>query len=155
MSIGVFVDKQCQPTEPVISAALGSALERWNELSRWITECLSAQQELKFMYGRKYGWARRFQLHGALLVALYPTRNGFTAQVILDQTALEQARRLKLGKNATQAIDRAHVYAEGKWLFIPVESDRDADDIQHLLSLKTVRTKMRDGKRVALLAVGS
>jgi hypothetical protein len=149
MSIGIFVNKQCPPTEPEISAAVGSALGRWNELSSWMTESLSARQELKYMYGQKYGWARRFHVRGALLAALYPTRNGFTAQVILNQTALEQVSRLKLGTNAKQAIDRAHVYDEGKWLFIQVESKRDVEDVEHLLGLKTTRTKMRGGMRVA------
>lgn len=136
MSIGVFDHKDRPPTTPEILTAVGPALKSWNELGRWMRESLSAQSDLKYLYGEKYGWALRFQIRSKLLSALYPTEKGFTAQVILNRAALERASHLKLGKNAKQAIDRAHLYAEGKWLLIPVESERDAEDVKRLLTLK-------------------
>jgi hypothetical protein len=136
MSIGIFSEKECPPKEAEIWAAVGPAIKSFNGLTHWICESLAAQQDLKFMYGRKYGWARRFQIRGRLLAALYPTQNGFTAQIILNRAALEQATRLQLGESAKQAIARAHLYTEGKWLFNPVESERDAQDVQRLLQLK-------------------
>jgi hypothetical protein len=136
MSIGVFDRKECPPKRAEILAAVGPAIDLWNELNRWMRESFSAEDDLKYMYGKKYGWALRFQRRSALLCALYPTLNGFTAQVILSRAALDEAGLLKLGKNAKQAIEQAHLYAEGKWLFIPVASRRDLDDVKLLFTLK-------------------
>ena len=145
MSIGAFNQKDCPPTDAQILAAVGSALNSWNELIRWMNESLSAQQGLKYMYGRKYGWALRFQKSNALLSALYPAQSGFVAQVILSRAALDQASLLKLGRSAQLAIDQAHLYAEGKWLFVPVKSKRDADDVKLLLKLKVESGKKSGG----------
>jgi len=152
MSIGVFNQKECRPEGSEISAAVGPALEAWNELSQWMKESLSAQQDLKYMYGKKYGWARRFQIRSSLLTALYPTQNGFTAQVILNHAALEQVARLKFGVSVKQAINRAHPYAEGKWLFIPVASERDAEDVKRLLRLKIETGKKPSSKKLLAAA---
>ena len=150
MSVGLFIERGCPPKQGEISAAVGRMLALWNELNRWLSERCKAGSELRFMYGKKYGWARRFEIRGSLLTALYPTQNGFTVQVILNRSALEQASRVALGENATQAIDRAHPYAEGKWLFVPVESERDVADVKMLLSLKVESPKERSPKRSAV-----
>ena len=144
MSIGTFDQKDHPPKPSEIAAALGPAVELWNKLVQWMREIFSAQQELKYMYGRKYGWAFRFQIKGRLFGALYPTQNGLTAQVILNRACLRQAALLKLGKSAKQAMQRANLYAEGKWLFIPVRCERDADDVKRLLSLKTEAVTKQD-----------
>jgi len=139
MSIGLFIEKGCAPSEVEISKALGPTLESWKELSRWLAQTLRAQRELRYMYGKKYGWALRFQIGGRLLCALYPTQSGFTVQVILNQRALEQVTQFTLSNNVKQAIDRAHLYAEGKWLFIPFQSEPDMATIKQLLMLKAGR----------------
>jgi hypothetical protein len=49
---------------------------------------------------------------------------------------VEKALNMNLGKSVQQAIARAHPYPEGRWLFIPVESEKDAQDIRNLLVLR-------------------
>ena len=153
MAIGVFAEKGCPPTEPQIRGALGSTIELWDELNRWLSETLRARQEWKYMYGRKYGWARRFQLRGSLLCALYPAQNGFIAQVVLSRALLEQASLLKLSNNSKRAIHRARPYPEGKWLFIAVESERDAADVKKLLTLKAGGATKGRTERASVSAV--
>jgi hypothetical protein len=36
-----------------------------------------------------------------------------------------------------QVIEKAHPYPEGRWLFVPVESETDIRDIKQLLSLRS------------------
>ena len=133
MSIGFFNQKEHSPKEAEVLEAVGPVLPVWQDLERWIREAFPVAL---FMYGKKYGWAMRFRVRTTLLTALYPTQNGFTVQVILNRVALQQASLLKLNISAKQAMDRANLYAEGKWLFIPVASPRDAADVKRLLKLK-------------------
>jgi hypothetical protein len=137
MSIGVFIDKNHQPTDTEVFGAIGPMLPAWQALIKFIRVNYAVQEDFKFLYGKKYGWALRFRISGKLLTSLYPTQNGFTAQVNLSPAAVKQAQSMKLGKNVQQAIAKAHPYPEGRWLFVPVESKNDIRDIQRLLTLRS------------------
>lgn len=136
MSIGRFTEKKHQPLEAEVYQALGSKRSLWEELLRCIRETYPAEEDFKFLYGKNYGWARRFRTRGQLLTSLYPTDGGFTVQVNLSPGAVEKALRMKPGRNVCLAIERAHPYPEGRWLFIPVESQADIRDVQRLLALR-------------------
>ncbi len=88
------------------------------------------------MYGQKYGWALRFRIKEKLLVALYPLKNRFTVQIILNKEAIKKSQKMKLGKNVRQTIEYAKPYPEGRWLFISIKSKKDIRDIQQLLVLR-------------------
>jgi hypothetical protein len=136
MSIGLFTDKDHQPTDTQVVEAIGLRLPLWHALVHFVREQYPVQEDFKFLYGKNYGWALRFRIKGKLLVSLYPTQGGFTAQVNLSSDAIEKAQRMKLSKNVQQAIARAHPYPEGRWLFIAVESEKDLRDIQRLVALR-------------------
>lgn len=72
MSVGVFTDKHHEPTETEILEALGSKLALWQDLIEFIRETYPAQEDFRFLYGKHYGWARRFRTKGRLLTSLYP-----------------------------------------------------------------------------------
>ena len=140
MGVGVFTDRKHQPTDAETLAAIGPRLPLWQELVRHIRAEYPVQEDFRFLYGKNYGWALRFRIKGQLLTSLYPAEGGFTAQVNLSPVAIEQVQGLKLGENVQQAIARAHPYPEGRWLFIPVESEQDLQDVVRLLGLR-VETK--------------
>ena len=136
MSIGAFTDKKQQPTEKEILAMIGPKLPLWEELIQHIRGNYPTEENFKFLYGKKYGWALRFRIRRQLLTSLYPTTGGFTAQVNLNPEAVEQALAIPPGKNVQDAIARATPYPEGRWLFIPVESADDVHDVKRLLVLR-------------------
>ena len=59
MSIGAFVDKKHQPSAEEIHQAIGPKLPVWEELVRFIREHYPSDEDFKFLYGKKYGWALR------------------------------------------------------------------------------------------------
>jgi Protein of unknown function (DUF3788) len=136
MGIGLFTDKSHQPTDAQVLEAIGPKLPLWHALVHFVREEYPVQEDFKFLYGKNYGWALRFRVKGKLLVSLYPTQAGFTAQVNLSSDAIEKAQSMKLSKNVQQAIARAHPYPEGRWLFISVESEKDMRGVQRLVALR-------------------
>jgi hypothetical protein len=88
------------------------------------------------VYGKNYGWALRFRKGGKALLSLYPTQSCFTVQVILSEAAAQATRDLKLGKRVRQVIERAYPFPEGRWLYIPIKSQKDMKDVQQLLAVK-------------------
>jgi hypothetical protein len=101
-----------------------------------VREKYPSEEELKFMYGKEYGWALRFRIRGHLVTSLYPGQDGFFAQVNLSPEAVEKAQRLPLGEHARQAIEVAFPFPEGRWVFVRVETEADVRDVQRLLLLR-------------------
>jgi len=143
MGIGAFTDKKVRPTEEEMFEVIGPRLSAWHELIQFIRETYPSDEDFKFLYGKKYGWAQRFRIRGQLLTSLYPTEGGFTVQINLSQTAVEQAQKMELGENVQGVIARAHPYPEGRWLFIPVKSAEDIRDIKTLLALRVETKRLR------------
>ena len=136
MSIGIFIEKKHQPTDTEIRQTIAPRISLWEALIDFIRNKYPVQEDFKFLYGKNYGWARRFRIRGQLLTSLYPVKGGFTAQINLSPNGIEKAQNMKLGKNVQMAIERAHPYPEGRWLFIPVESEKDIQDVERLLALR-------------------
>ena len=136
MSKSSFIDKNHQPSEAEIAAVLSSARTNWDLALEGIRAVGKTQEDLKFMYGRPYGWGIRLRLKGKLLTALYPNQNYFVVQVILDSKRLKEVGQIRLHPNAREAIQNANLYPEGKWLFIKIETRADVEDVKELLKLK-------------------
>ena len=136
MSVGIFTDKKHQPTEAEILEALGTTLPLWEALIRFIRKAYPVQEDFKFLYGKNYGWGRRFRVKGQQLTSLFPASGHFKAQVNLSPESVVNAQRMDLGESAQTTIERAHPYPEGCWLFIPVQSERDLNDVQQLLAMR-------------------
>jgi hypothetical protein len=141
MSFGIFTDKKQHPSEVEIHSTMGESLNLWQSLVADLRQAYPAEEDFKFMYGKNYGWALRFRIKGKLLVNLYPNKDYFCAQVNLSPEAVERALGMNLGPHSHDAIASAHPYPEGRWVFIPVDSEADRQDILRLLRLR-VETRL-------------
>ena len=65
-----------------------------------------------------------------------PGSGFFTAQVVLSPRLVGQAAELPLEAKARGILESTHEYPEGRWLYLPVSSSRDVEDVQRLVSLK-------------------
>jgi hypothetical protein len=143
MSVGCFTDKKHQPGGSEISEALGTRQAFWDELVRHLREHYQPDEDLKFLYGKNYGWALRFRVRGQVLVSLYPTLGGFTVQVNLSEAGVEKARQLAQGGGLPQAIQAATPYPEGRWLFVRIETGGDLRDVYSLFALRAEEIHLR------------
>jgi hypothetical protein len=145
MSIGFFIDRNHEPTEQEITACLGASLPLWDELIRYMRKTYSPEQDLKFLYGKEYGWGKRFRMKGKLLTNLFPSDGGFTVQIILNPKIVEIAMAMNIGENIRHVMEHATPFPEGCWLFIPVESEKDLRDIRQVLDLKVNTSRLKKG----------
>lgn len=143
MGIGAFTDKARQPTDAEIAAAIGDKMPLWEALIRHLRETYAVQEDVKFLYGQKYGWARRFRVKSQALTALFPAEGSFAAQANLSEAAIARAQQEGLGENALRAISRAQPYPEGRWLFVTVESEADLRDAQRLIAWRAQEKRLR------------
>jgi uncharacterized protein YdeI (YjbR/CyaY-like superfamily) len=135
MPIGLFLDKDFQPTEIAVFEALGAKRALWEELTGFIAANYPIPGEWNFG-GKNYGWNLRYRQSGKTLVTLYPQDRYFVAQIVLGKDQVEQALALKLGKNVGTILTETPQLHDGRWLFIKVKSKRDVADIKRLLQIK-------------------
>jgi hypothetical protein len=136
VSVGIFTDKAHRPATREVIKAVRPREAGWNELVQFVRDNFSRREELKF-YGKNYGWAVRFCRKGKALVSLYPAGGGFAAQIILSDPDAKRALALRIGSHVRKVIAAAHPYPEGRWLFIPVKTKKDIQDIRALIALKS------------------
>lgn len=135
MSIGIFSDKDHQPSTQEVFHALGSKWPLWERLTQFISDNYQMPGDLSFG-GKKYGWNVWYRRSGKTLVSLYPHQEYFVTQIVLGRDQAEQALKLKLGKNVRQVVEDAPQLHDGRWLFIKVRSEKDVKDIEQLLQIK-------------------
>lgn len=135
MAIGWFLDKTKPPTEGEIRAALGASHPHWERLLGFIEENYAIPPEMNYG-GSKYGWNLWYRKSGKSLASLYPQQGHFVAQVVLGKDQVEKAMQLSLGEKVGKMVRETPQFHDGKWLFIPVDSARDVEDIEQLLLLK-------------------
>jgi uncharacterized protein YdeI (YjbR/CyaY-like superfamily) len=135
MPIGLFTDKEYQPTEIAVREALGAKQPLWEELTRFIADNYPIPGEWH-CGGKSYGWHLWYRRSGKTLVTLFPQDRYFVVQIVLGKAEVEQALTLKLGKNAGTVLAETPQLLDGRWLFIKVKTKRDVKDVQHLLQLK-------------------
>jgi hypothetical protein len=135
MAIGIFTDKTHPPSNEELSEALGSKQPLWEALARFIEA--SYQLPSEFSYGGKnYGWNLWYRRSGKSLATLYPQKESFVAQVVLGKEQVEKALNLELGENVGKVLRDTPQFHDGRWLFIPVTTERDVEDIKQLILLK-------------------
>jgi len=142
VAVGRFTDKRQRPTEKEIRAAIGPGLCNWDALLAHIRQTYVCAEELKYLYGRSYGWALRFRSGRRLLANLYPCDGSFTVQINLSPASVDQASAIAPGRNVQAAIERARPYPEGRWLFISVDTEDDLADVRALLALRAAEQRI-------------
>lgn len=135
MSKGIFVDKDGKPDPAAIEKAVGRAKLNWGKLNDFLATTLKLKGELKF-YGVNYGWAIRYAKSGKSVVALYPDRDSFTAQVIMKRQQLTAAYEHGVSDATKEAVNRATDFKEGRWVFVHVDAKSGFDDVVTLVNAR-------------------
>jgi len=130
-----YTNKNEQPTELEIANSLGSIKEHWNSFSEYLSLELKLKGEFKF-YGVNYGWAKRYVKSGKSVIALYPDKECFTAQIILNKNQVDSALELDLEASIKDTIKNTESIYEGKWIFIKIEDEILLEDIKKLVAVR-------------------
>jgi hypothetical protein len=149
MSTGYFTDKNHPPTPEELQAALGEAYPLWERLASFIHVTYDWSEAMTYG-GKNYGWNLWVRLQnnrgksGKPLVSLFPAEGRIIAQVVLGKEQVERALQLPLGEKTSRMVRETPQLHDGKWLFLPVQDERDALDIEQLMLLKRRPVKRRD-----------
>ena len=135
MSKGFFTDKTSKPTDSDIINIIGKARNNWDSLSHYVKTELNLKGDFKF-YGINYGWALRFNKSGKSIIALYPDKNCFTVQVILNKNQVKSALSEDLDIEIVKIIRDTESIHEGKWIYLKIDNAAEIKDIIKLINIR-------------------
>lgn len=136
MSKGIFVDKSHEPTENEVFKAISSTKPLWDNLISFIENNYKIKGEFKF-YGKNFGWALRYRKSGRVLISIYPGKDEFTGQIILNENQVKEALKSDLSQKTREMIENTAPIREGRWLYLKIASNTDIYDIKKLISVRS------------------
>jgi hypothetical protein len=136
MDQGYFTDYRQPPSQEDVRLALGPAYSLWERLTLFIEDNYQITGSWSSWGPAKSGWGLRYRKKGKALTALYPQKERFIAQVVLGKAQAERALDIKLGEQVRSLLNEAPQLRDGRWLWIPVASQADVEDVEQLLLVK-------------------
>ena len=104
------------PSPEELRSTLGSRYPLWEGLTQFIESHEQITGKWSTWGPANYGWGFRYQRKKKALVALYPGKERFIAQVVLGKALAEQALKLKLGEGSTRRNQTSYGKRSfGKW----------------------------------------
>ena len=146
MALSAFADRARPPSLDEMLDVVGDKAGLWHTVSAFMRDTYACPGEAKF-YGKSYGWMLWFRVGGRSLLALYPRGGAVTAQITLAPRLVDDALALPLGTVFRRAIEEAHPYPEGRWLFVPLDDADEVEDLKRLVLLKKRPPRARRARR--------
>ena len=140
MSKGIFTDKSHKPTEEEVFEVISKAKSLWDNLISFIENNYKIKSEFKF-YGINFGWALRYRKSGRVLISIYPRKDEFLVQIILNGKEVENALKLDIKSETREIIIKTQPIREGKWIYLKVTPNTSLEDIQNLILVRSPLTK--------------
>ena len=136
MEISIFTDKSKAPTEEDLASAIGDTISFWIELKNFTYGKYPKATEEWNHSGAKYGWNFRIKDKKRAIVYFLPREKFFKVGMNFGQKAFETILNSPVSDAIKLELENARVYAEGRGIRIPVNSEDDMEDIRKLIEIK-------------------
>ena len=130
-----LLDKSLSPAFDDLLAYSAESGVFWEELDRYISEAFSAQRQIRFPYGNKYGWSCKYSLKSRHICDIFAENGAFALHFRMSDRQLNSVYN-ELSEYAKIICDNKYPCGDGGWLTYRVLSQSHADDAKRLLSAK-------------------
>lgn len=136
MAYSAFDDKSRPPTPAELSAVLGRAESRWQQLKADIA-CAGSPLAEDWVYGGKnYGWSLRLKQKKRAILYMTPCAACFRVGLAFGEKAVQAAMESDLSEPAKKLIESAPRYVEGRAVRLEIKTARDANLARKLAAIK-------------------
>jgi hypothetical protein len=136
MAMSLFDDKSKQPTEQMLTKALGKHYQLWKDIAKYVVEKYpKAIEEWKYP-GVKYGWSFRLKDKKRNIIYMGP-RDGFImVAFIFGDKGVDAVQESSLPQSIKDELRNAKKYVEGRVLRLQVRTKSDVANIKTLVDIK-------------------
>jgi hypothetical protein len=132
----MFDDKNTQPTDEMLSQALGATFDYWKQIIDYLkSEIDGVLEDWKF-YGKKYGWQLKMLKKKRNLLFLIPSEGVFSVVFVFGDKAVAAVEQSDLPDTIKTELANAKKYMEGRGIKIEINS---ADEVEHVKKLVRIK----------------
>ena len=130
-----LLDKTKQPTFDELAEYCGENQKRFKMLNDFLSREFSTNQEIRFPYGKNYGWGVTHRKGKKLICDIFAENNSFCVMLRLsDNQFISLYSSVK--KYTQDYIDNRYPCGSGGWIHYRVTCDENLRDIEMLLKEK-------------------
>ena len=130
-----LLDKTISPTfDDLIAYSTESGI-LWLELDKHMRDIFSAQRQIRFPYGNKYGWSCKYSLKSKHICDIFAENGAFALHFRISNQQLDSVYD-DLAEYAQDICDHKYPCDGGGWLTYRVLSQSHISDAKKLLSAK-------------------
>ena len=130
-----LLDKTLSPSFEDLLAYSAGCGAFWSDLDNYITDAFSAQKQIRFPYGNKYGWSCKYSLKSKHICDIFAENAAFALHFRMTNKQIEAVYG-DISEYARNICDNKYPCGEAGWLTYRVLSQEHIDDAKKLLSAK-------------------
>ena len=130
-----LLDKTISPTFDDLIAYSAESGVLWLELDKYLTDIISAQRQIRFPYGNKYGWSCVYRLKNKHICDAFAEKGAFALHFNISNQQINFVYD-SLSKYAKDVCDNKYSCGEGGWLTYQILSKSHVNNAKKLLSAK-------------------
>ena len=135
-----LVNKETVPTRETINHFMGEeSINRLSLFEKMLQEKYDLTCELKFPFGKNYGWAYRYTHKKTLLLYVFIEKNGFCCTLSINDNGAKNVAEIintMLAQTKELWKNRYPCGKEGGWVHYSVVNDEELKDIIRLVACK-------------------
>ena len=131
-----FMKKDSLPTEAEVAKTLGANYTHLENIRKYILESFGDTVEEWKFYGEKHGWTLKnfYKKRNLYFIGIYP--GYFRIAFIFGDRAAEKVAASDISPGFKEELANAKKYAEGRGLYIKVDSPELIEDLRQLIRIK-------------------
>ena len=130
-----LLDKQIVPTVEDLEAYCGENGSLFRELNETLSGKYGTEQEIRFPYGKRYGWGISHRKKKKLVCDVFAEAGAFTVMLRLSNQQFADVYQ-QMQPYTQEFIDHKYPCGEGGWIHYRVLNREHLQDILHMLDVK-------------------
>lgn len=130
-----LLEKTLSPTFTDLLTYSGDCSKLWLVLDDYLQNEYSAEQQIRFPYGNKYGWSSKYSLKNRHICDVFAENGAFAVHFRVSNACLNTVYD-GLSDYSKEICDAKYPCGEGGWLTYRVLSQEHLNDVKIILRAK-------------------
>lgn len=130
-----MLDKQAVPSFEDMISYCGETGVLWLELDRYLKNELNVEDTIRFPYGNKYGWSKKYSCKSKHICDVFAENGAFMVLIRISNDAIEPIYKT-LSDYGKASCDNKYPCGSGGWLNYRVTSKEQLKDLIKIIETK-------------------
>lgn len=130
-----MLDKQIVPSFEDMISYCGETGVIWMELDRYFKDELNAKDCIRFPYGNKYGWSKKYSYKSKHICDVFAEKDAFMVLIRISNDAIDPIYK-ELSDYGKAVWDNKYPCGSGGWLNYRVTCNEHLKDLIKIIEIK-------------------